>query len=48
MKKGATRTLRLSPADRHFLRKLLDKYLARELGEEMARVCKLPFEQRLD
>jgi hypothetical protein len=40
--------MRLSRADRHYLRKLLDQYLVREFGEEMARVCKLPYEQRLD
>lgn len=37
-------TLRLSQADHHYLRKLLDEYLVREFGEEMARVCKLPYE----
>lgn len=41
-------TLRLSQADHHYLRKLLDEYLVREFGEEMARVCKLPYEQRFD
>lgn len=41
-------TMRLSPADHHYVRKLLDEYLVREFGEEMARVCKLPYEQRLD
>ena len=38
----------LSAADRCFIRKLLDEYIAREFGEEIARVCKLPYEQRVE
>jgi hypothetical protein len=47
MSQEANYSLRLSPADRRFVRVLLDEYLVREFGEEMAGVCKLPYEQRI-
>lgn len=40
--------MRLLQAGHHYLRKLRDEYLVREFGEEPARVCKLPYEQRFD
>jgi hypothetical protein len=37
-----------SEADRAFVRRALNEFLERELGEEMARVCRMPYQQRFD
>jgi hypothetical protein len=37
-----------SEADRAFVRRALNEFLERELGEEMARVCRLPYKKRFE
>ncbi|RIK82094.1 MAG: hypothetical protein DCC68_07125 [Planctomycetota bacterium] len=37
-----------SEADRAFVRRVLNEFLERELGEEMARVCRLPHKERFE
>jgi hypothetical protein len=46
VKSGNTSGLPETEEDRRFLRRALNRFLKRTLGEEMARVCRLPYAER--